>query len=398
MNNSKIRIAFIKYDGMSAGGTEKFMQTIAANLPKDIFDVTFFYNIPEPSLKSSLHKERIIYCKNNGVTLVQFRVESINFSSPNHDWVNTDFWNFFDEDDFDIVQSARAGHPEYPFTKIRKVPIVDSVHILGGIDNQPNIKYVMLLNEWSKKLWVSMKGNGNKAVIVSHPIDMHESPNLDLFKKFTKNYEIIFGFHQRNEDNIFSEMPLAAYKSIETDQTAFLLLGGSKRYSEQAHQLKIKNFYQFAFTSDGQIINSFLSTLDIFAHGRYDGEVNSTAMAEAMYFGLPIVSHTSTINNGHVESIGDAGFVVNALPEYINILHKLSSNYDLRNNISRISRKRFADYYSKEAQILKICDIYFETLHNKKYNFQNLKYNLRYYRRNIILFLFQFFKNFKKIF
>ena len=38
-----IKIAFIKFGGMANGGTEKYLQTIAAHLPKDEFEVDFFY-------------------------------------------------------------------------------------------------------------------------------------------------------------------------------------------------------------------------------------------------------------------------------------------------------------------------------------------------------------------
>ena len=38
-----IKVAFIKFGGMANGGTEKYLQTIAAHLPKDEFDVDFFY-------------------------------------------------------------------------------------------------------------------------------------------------------------------------------------------------------------------------------------------------------------------------------------------------------------------------------------------------------------------
>ena len=39
----KIKIAFIKFGGMANGGTEKYLQTIASYLPKDEFEVDFFY-------------------------------------------------------------------------------------------------------------------------------------------------------------------------------------------------------------------------------------------------------------------------------------------------------------------------------------------------------------------
>ena len=39
----KIKIAFIKFGGMANGGTEKYLQTIAGHLPKDRFEVDFYY-------------------------------------------------------------------------------------------------------------------------------------------------------------------------------------------------------------------------------------------------------------------------------------------------------------------------------------------------------------------
>ena len=40
---SKIKIAFITMEGLNAGGTERFLQTIAANLPKDRYEVDYYY-------------------------------------------------------------------------------------------------------------------------------------------------------------------------------------------------------------------------------------------------------------------------------------------------------------------------------------------------------------------
>ena len=38
----KNKIAFIKFGGMAIGGTEKVLQTIASELPKDQYDVDFY--------------------------------------------------------------------------------------------------------------------------------------------------------------------------------------------------------------------------------------------------------------------------------------------------------------------------------------------------------------------
>ena len=55
-----IKIAFIKFGGMAIGGTEKVLQTIAAELPKDKFEVDYFYQISEVELRSSLSRFQIV--------------------------------------------------------------------------------------------------------------------------------------------------------------------------------------------------------------------------------------------------------------------------------------------------------------------------------------------------
>jgi hypothetical protein len=50
--NKKIRVAFIKFGGLASGGTEKYLQTIAVNLPSDKFIVDYFYCDASPYLGS----------------------------------------------------------------------------------------------------------------------------------------------------------------------------------------------------------------------------------------------------------------------------------------------------------------------------------------------------------
>ncbi len=52
-NMQKTRIAFIKFGGLAAGGTEKYLQTLACNLPKDHFEVAYFYTEAVPLLGNS---------------------------------------------------------------------------------------------------------------------------------------------------------------------------------------------------------------------------------------------------------------------------------------------------------------------------------------------------------
>jgi glycosyltransferase involved in cell wall biosynthesis len=293
--------------------------------------------------------------------------------------VDTDFFKLFDEKKYDLVQTGRAGHKEFPFTKIKKIPIVDSLHLLAGVDNQFNISRVMHICKWAADKWIQKGGDPNRVVLVSHPTQIPDKKYKDLRVRYNLQIKFVFGFHQRANDCIFSPIPLEAYKKIENEKTAFLLMGGGEKYKEQAKNLNLKNIYFVPTNGDLEAVCNFLSTLNVYAHGRKDGEVNSTAMAESMYFGLPIVSHFSEINNGHVECIGQAGLVVNTAEEYSQELSRLMTDKQYFEYRSLESKKRFAEKYELKKQMENIISIYEDVARNPyPYKVQRLFYSLHY--------------------
>jgi glycosyltransferase involved in cell wall biosynthesis len=357
-----IRVAFIKFGGLSAGGTERFLQTIAINLDREVFDVTYFYCDAAPYIGSdTVHATtdpyRLAAMREAGVRLVKFRVGAKDVSRPSHPWRDSNFFELFDERDYDIVQSGRAGHPEFPFTHIRHTPIVDSIHFLGGIDNQANIARVMHLSEWSARQWAEAGGDAGRVSVVSHPMERSSCPpsfraELDLDGK------LVFGFHQRASDEIFSPMPLEAYGQIANEHTHFVLLGGGERYRKQAAELALTSVTFLPHSGDARRISAFLATLDVYAHGRKDGEINSMAMAEAMGMGLPIVSHRSAVNNGHVECIGEAGAVVDSSAAYADELRRHRDDTGYRSMRSAAALRQFDRKYELKGQMRQIEAIY----------------------------------------
>ena len=241
-----IKIAFIKFGGMANGGTEKYLQTIAAHLPKDEFEVDFFYCDSAPYIGSDyVHPDtdlsRVEYCKSHGVNLIKFKVEFKDLRTQTHDWVNTDFWEYFNEDNYDLIQLGRAGHPEYPFIHINKTPIVDSIHLAGMGENKSNIYKTVLISEEQKSKWISAGGDPNKSVIIPVPVEV---PNYGLesyIKEFGWEDKFVFGMHQRDDIHIFSPVPLEAYDDIQSEDTAFLILGGSANHRKQAKDYHLEN-------------------------------------------------------------------------------------------------------------------------------------------------------------
>ncbi len=357
MLNHKVKIAFIKYLGLTTAGTEKFLQTIAAGLPKDEFEVDYYWAHPEENLPD---EGRVKYLQENGVNLIEFKT-----SKPrvHRGKIWLDETNFFDVfKGADLIQTGRCGLFEEPFCSIKNIPIVDSMHYVVGVDNQYNISRTMHISEFSKRKWIEQGGDESRIVMVSHPMIIPEIKGIDYKQQLGLENKFIFGFHQRNDNAIFSDIPLKAYKKIENENNTFVLLGGGENYKKQAEELGLKNVRFLDFTGDPNIIHSFLQMLDVYAHGRKDGELNSTAIAEALYYGKPVVSHVTNAFNGHIECIDEAGFVVNNADEYAVKLKELQSNQDFYNKISNNALTQFKKLYDYEIQLQKIIAIYKDVL------------------------------------
>ena len=357
-----IKVAFIKFGGMANGGTEKVLQTIAAELPKDQFIVDYFYCDSAPYIGSDfVHPDtdpsRVQYVKDNGVNVIKFDVEFKDLRTATHDWVNTNFWELFNEEKYDVIQTGRSGHPEYPFTLINKTPIVDSIHLSGMAENKHNSVKTVLISKEQRDRWIMSGGPADKAVIIPNPLKIPDVGDINYREEFGWQDKFIFGLHQRRDNHIFSPIPLEAYDEIEDDNTAFLLLGGSENYQKQAKDLGLKNFKHLPPVGELEPIHKFLNTLDVFAHGRSDGEQCSCAIIEAMSHGLPVISHIAP-SMGQLEQIGDAGKVTNNYQEYSEVMVDLIDDKNYYNKCAQNSKKRYNEIYKLESIIKKYADIY----------------------------------------
>ena len=358
-----IKVAFVKFGGMAIGGTEKVLQTIAANLPKNEFQVDYYYCDSAPYIGSNwkhpdTDQSRIEYVKSHGVKLIKFNVEYKNILTSTHVWVNTNFWQLFNENNYDLVVTGRAGHPEYPFTMMNKVKIIDTIHLAGMAERKSNVYKTVLISNEQREKWILAGGDANKSMIISNPVFCPSTSN-----KYTFTDKFVYGLHQRSDDGIFSHIPLEAYKRIESENTIFLMLGGSDKYKEQAKYLNIKNIRFLPTTPDLVEIHKFLNSLDVYSHGRADGEQCSTAIIEAMSHGLPVVSHFAT-SNGHVEQILDAGKVVNSIDEYANVLLEMKNNKKYYKECSEKSKLRYNMEYSMDAIMKKYCNLFKEAVYS----------------------------------
>jgi len=359
-----MKIAFIKYAGMASGGVEKYLQTLAVHLPNEI-EVDFYYTDDTPLIGNSFvhpstDQGRIDYMLSNNINLIKIECAARDDRAGKHsEWVGTNFFEVFDGEKYDLVQTGRGGYKEYPFYNMEDSLFVDSVHSQGneGVEVRNNILKTVLISKTQADQWVTNGGDSKKIEIIPTLVEVPERKDSDLKSSLGIEGKFVFGMHQGNREDIFSPAPLSAYSKIEADDTCFVILGGAKQYKAQAKELGLKNCYFLEFNSDVEYINNFVEGIDVFAHGRKDGEVCSAAIIEALYHGKPCVSHPA-INNGHLEQLEGCGIICNSIESYSSSMEELKSNEDYYQFLSRKSTEKWQSTYNLEQCVKKYVDIY----------------------------------------
>lgn len=360
----KIRIAFVKFGGLAAGGTERWLQMMAANLPREQFDVDYYYCDTAPYVGSNYkHADtdpsRLRYMQDHGVNLIKFVVGAKDITKPTHDWVDTDFWERFDSNKYDFVQTGKAGPAEYPYYLL-SIPVIECVTLDAGIDSSQNLAWSFLLSQWQRRAWVRTGGNARKSSIVPIPV-LPPATDKNLRKELNiPSDALVCGFHQRADNTIFSPIPLEAFARVTSYERYFIIMGGGELYRKQAAELGLKNIHFLEHSGDSTQISAFLNSLDIFAHGRCDGETFGTVLAEAMMHGLPCLSHSSLVgnNNAQPETMGPSGIFAHNVDEYTEMLNDLFKNEKLRKKLSAKAKIHAEQYYSLPVCVQKVGNTY----------------------------------------
>jgi hypothetical protein len=292
-----------------------------------------------------------------GVKLVEVKVAAKNAYVPTHPWVDTDFWSLFDERQFDIVQTAKSGPAEYPFHMMR-LPVVEYVVLGAGVDFGPNIACTIHASQWQRRRWIEEGGRIDNSTVIPIPANM-PTTNRDMRAELDiPPSALVAGCHQQVSDPIYSPLLLSAFSLVERQGHYFVILGGSDQYRQQARELGLKNVRFVPHTGNAESISAFLNTLDVFAHGRADGEVFGAVLAEAMTHGKPCVSHTSPIANAQVETIGPAGFVVDDAGAYARAILRLFEDPELRARLGDAGRRHAREHYSLEHAAKRLAEVY----------------------------------------
>jgi Glycosyl transferases group 1 len=359
------RIAFVKFGGLAAGGTERWLQTMAANLPRERFAIDYLYCDTAPYIGSDFqHPDtdpaRLRYMRQAGVNLVKFSVGAKDVTTPTHDWVDTDFWEIFDPQAYDLVQTAKAGHAEYPYCHM-KIPVVECVTLDAGTDRSRNVVLSILLSQRQRRTWTGTGGKLQRSLII--PIPAEEPASMvDLRDELgIPRDSDVAGFHQRAQNEIHSPIPLNAFCAVFRPERYFLIMGGGSLYRRQAAELGLRNVIFLEHHGAAVEISKFLNTLDVFAHGRADGETFGTVFAEAMMHGKPCLSHRSPISNAQPETMGPAGLFATDAQDYATKLDQLFTDRELYDRLASKAVRHAQRYYSIESCVRRLEHAY-ETL------------------------------------
>ena len=357
------KVACIKFAGLASGGTEKSLQNIAMILSQNNYQVDYYYTNAAPFLNHwFVHpdndEERKKWVESFGIKTIPVHVESKEANLEPYVWNNTNFWEIFNEDEYDVIQTARGGYPEYPFNLINKTKIIDGIHSDRGEDKQ-NIVRSILISKWQAEKWAANGGNIKKAVIIPNLVSVPSEFKSTIREKLgIPKDAFVYGFHQRNDSSIFSPTSIYAFSLICNKNNHFIILGGSEKHREEAKKLNLQNIHFIDFSSEQSVIHDFLSSIDVFAHSRLDGEVCSVAMIEAMYHGKPIITHPGSVSMGHLEQIDGCGYMANSIEDYARQMKRLELNRDYYAETSEKTLDKYNRDYKYEKIKTQIVELY----------------------------------------
>jgi hypothetical protein len=356
---TKIAVSIIQYGDIS----NKAIHIVAMELVKNNFQVNYFWCKPgvEPFSKFKHPSPSSFEVRNTlseldfaGVRLIEFNVDKRLVYVPTMPWIGTNFFEKFYAHKTDVMFAWRSGRKEFPYYLINK-PLVEW-NVFGFADQSPNMQLSLAISPLCQDLYHRNGGVLKKSLVAYVPVNepaTNENLRIELEISPTT---LVCGMHQRDEDGIYSSIPLNSFfNAIQSMgvEAYFLMLGGSKKYSIQAKELGLKNFIQLPHNSDASYVSKFLNTLNLYVHGRHDGETLGRVIQEAMIHGVPVLSHTAQWN-AHIETLGGGGMVLNNEREYSREIIRLLSDLKIAKDYGSIGKKIAIEKYSRNSAIQKI--------------------------------------------
>lgn len=345
----KIKILFYSHV-INYAGTWRSHERIIEKLDQDLFEPYVLYWEDGDHDDRLNNVEKII----GSHRLIPFR-RSWEKAGPEKGWcpVWSDFSELVKKLNLGIMHFARSGYYEWPFIE-RLAPLQVETNIFGHRDTSPFLDKSIAICHYIAHV------RGTTDAVIYNPIPDGITAGDNLRRDFgIPENALVFGRIGRPAN--FHSIALQAFDYLvrRYGNLFYIIIGPCNRTKAFIEARKIPNIILIEPTSDDGFIERFHRTIDIMLHYRSDGEVHSTALAQAMMYSIPAISHTTSQHNGQIETIGEAGGVARDLNEYISLAEELVRNSEWRRTLSETARKIALERYEQNKIVKTIQDKYF---------------------------------------
>lgn len=253
--------------------------------------------------------------------------------------VSTNFSQVVAGLNLDILHGARGGYPEWPISTGRHARLQVETNIFGEFDPSPTLDRSIAICQYiADRL-------GKSDAVIYNPIPPAEleGPNLRAELGIPED-AVVCGRIGRPAN--FDPIAIEAFSRVVRGcpHLYYLVVAPCEEMKSWVAQDQTPNVIFLPPTVDDAWIARFHRTLDIFLHYRSDGEVHSTAIAQAMAYYLPVLSHTSNHFNGQHETIAGGGYVAGGMDDYADRLKFWVTVAEARRLIGGVAHARWWDF------------------------------------------------------
>ena len=222
-----------------------------------------------------------------------------------------------------IMHRQTSGQPEMPFVPpiVEQVKHVISTSIFGHVDETIKLSRVIYI---SNHMQHCAGVFGSNIRLIAIPVEAPLTKDNLRQELDIPEDAFVFGRLGRDDNDIYDPVNLIGVSEVEDENTYFVALAPSEFLKDKAKELGINNIRYVDKTLDDVRISKFYNTLNVLAHSRKDGECNPGNIWEGFAHGKPVVSHYGIPYNGHIQEIGNCGFVVGRRDNFHNVWQNLN--------------------------------------------------------------------------
>lgn len=356
--NGRPKIAFYSHE-IDFAGTWRSHERKAEILQNDKnFEIFILYAENVENNRIEVSKKILHSC-----TFLPFtRTREKNGPESGYSPIHSNISQVVKDNKIDIFHFARSGYYEWPFIE-RISPIQVETNVFGYKDRSSYLDGSILI---TKRFGIP---EDQRTRLIHYPIPAPSS-NFSSLKSLRNEFlieedEIVFGRSGRPTN--FTPISLFAFKRLK-DRTKtrakYLIMGPCNETVKIVNELGIKKDVIFMdCTNDDTLIERFHKTIDVFAHYRSDGETFGAAIAQAMMYEIPIITHFAG-QNAQVDTIGPGGFCVKSDVEYEKCMEFFLDKENIK-NLGILAKKHAFENYEQTKIVSEVKNFYFDIAKTK---------------------------------